>query len=89
MAEHETDLRQGITPTQHAVLDLIEQRAELWAELGDFDHRLQLAKKFAKTAGNRLGRIRSRRNAALCAAGLLIDAADEMARLLGLGSEAK
>lgn len=76
-----TDLRQGVTETQHAVLDLIEQRAELWSIEWDFEERLHhgAAQALLAKGSSDLNR---KRHHAMTAAALLIDAADEISRLI-------
>jgi hypothetical protein len=75
------DLRQGVTPTQHAVLDLIEAAAACWAESYDFEAQLAQATKVARTA-SRLNTLSKKREAAIEAAARLIDAADQIGRLM-------
>lgn len=76
-----TDLRQGITPTQHEVLDLIEERATIWSTTWDFEERLRHGAGRALMAKERTNLIAKRQNAIIAAA-LLIDAADEISRLI-------
>ncbi len=76
-----TDLRQGVTPTQHEVLDLIEERAAIWSTAWDFEERLKHGAGRALMAHDRTNLIAKRQNA-ITAAALLIDAADEIARLI-------
>lgn len=75
-----TDLRQGVTPTQHAVLDKIEANAMDWP--GDFNRRLAMGRGYAADA-TRMNRLADKRSAAILAAALLIDAAEEITRLIG------
>lgn len=77
-----SDLRQGVTETQHAVLDLIEQRAARWSSEWDFEERLHHAAGRAIMAKARTNLI-AKRDHAITAAALLIDAADEISRLIG------
>lgn len=84
-----TDLRQGVTPTQHEVLDRIEQQAEIHlAEgyQGNFQDGLEAARLYANAAA-KLNKLSLKREAAISAAALLIDAADEIGRLIGVGAE--
>lgn len=76
-----TDVRQGVTPTQHEVLDLIEERATTWSTIWDFEERLNHGAGRALMAKDRTNLIAKRQNAIIAAA-LLIDAADEIARLI-------
>lgn len=76
-----TDLRQGVTPTQHAVLDLIEQRAEEWQDAFDFDDKLIRAISAARQA-QITSRLTTKRQFAIEAAARLIDVADEISRLM-------
>lgn len=76
-----TDLRQGITPTVHEVLDLIEQRAEIWSTKWDFEERLKHGAGRALVAQDR-SNLLAKRQSAIIAAALLIDAADEISRLI-------
>ncbi len=76
-----TDLRQGVTPTQHAVLDLIEREAASWADEDEFDIRIAKASRHALRAQDSRS-LTAKRNSAIRAAAMLIDAADEIARLL-------
>lgn len=74
-----TDLRQGVTETQHAVLDKIEANAMDWPS--DFEERLRMGRGYAADA-TRMNRLVDKRAAAIMAAALLIDAADEIGRLI-------
>ncbi|WP_298290285.1 hypothetical protein [Novosphingobium sp.] len=76
-----TDLRQGVTPTQHEVLDLIEREAAGWSLANTWEEKLEFAAALARCASNgeALGSIRTE---AIHAAALLIDAADEITRLI-------
>lgn len=76
-----TDLRQGVTPTQHEVLDLIEERAVIWATQWDFEEQLNHAAGRALMAHDRTN-LHGKRQSAIVAAALLINAADEIRRLL-------
>lgn len=76
-----THLRQGVTETQHAVLNLIEQRAAEWSASWDFEEKLKHAAGRAIMAHDRTNLI-AKRDAAITAASLLIDAADEIGRLI-------
>jgi len=80
------DLRQGVTLTQHQVLDLIAQKAAEWSEKHDFDDRLKLGLSAARQANSQILFLEVRRRAAITAAALLIDAADEIGRLIGTGA---
>jgi hypothetical protein len=79
-----TDLRQGVTPTQHAVLDLIEERSKLWSDLDDFQGRLRMAHARAGSA-MRASEPQAKRFYAMEAAARLIDAAEEIGRLIDAG----
>lgn len=74
-----TDLRQGVTPAQHAALDLIEREGLSWPI--DFEGRLALGRSMAARS-TRSTRLRAKRDAAIRAAALLLDAADEMDALI-------
>lgn len=76
-----TDLRQGVTPTQNDVLDLIAERAIIWSTTWDFEERLEHGAARALMAKERTNLIAKRQNAIIAAA-LLIDAADEIGRLI-------
>lgn len=76
-----TDLRQGVTPTQHEVLDLIDERAAIWSTTWDFEERLNHAAGRALMAHDRTNLL-AKRQSAIVAAALLIDAADEITRLI-------
>lgn len=78
-----TDLRQGVTATQQAVLDLIEREAPGWADSYDFEEQLKQAMLVAGTAC-RSNKLTAKRTAAIEAAARLIDAADEISRMLQL-----
>ncbi len=80
-----TDLRQGVTPTQHEVLDLIEERAAIWSTTWDFNERLfhGASNALAAVSSNSL---KHKRLSAIHAAALLIDAADEISRLIAVGT---
>lgn len=78
---HGTDLRQGVTPTQHEVLDLIERHAAGWSLADGWEAKLEFAADLAKSAA--AGKVlRTVRAEAIHAAALLIDAADEIGRLI-------
>jgi hypothetical protein len=83
MSKPETDLRQGVTPTQHAVLDMIEQQGAEWGDLYDFEAQLIRAADRAKQAV-RSTILANKRRCAIEAAARLIDAADEIGRLIDL-----
>lgn len=74
-----TDLRQGVTPAQHEALDLIEREGLSWPT--DFEERLALGRSTAARA-TRSTRLRTKRDAAIRAAALFLDAADEMDALI-------
>jgi hypothetical protein len=77
-----TELRQGVTPTQHEVLDLIEREAAGWSLADGWEAKLEFAADLAKSAA--AGEVlRTVREQAIRAAALLIDAADEIGRLIG------
>lgn len=75
------DLRQGVTPTQHEVLDLIEREAAGWSHADSWEAKLEFAADLAKSAA-RGEVLRTIREQAIHAAALLIDAADEIDRLI-------
>lgn len=75
------DLRQGVTETQHQVLDLIEAKAPTDSWPSSFEDRLRAGRALAADA-TRFTRLEDKRKAAIEAAALLIDAADEIARLI-------
>lgn len=79
-----TDLRQGVTATQHTVLDLIEQHAAEWSDGRDISEQLRMA--YAR-AGNayRAAKLQDQHRYAVEAAARLIDAADVIDRLLAAG----
>lgn len=76
-----TDLRQGVTETQHAVLDVIDAHALSGKWPADFHERLLAGQRLANLAVHSPSLDRSR-NFAINAAALLIDAADEIGRLI-------
>lgn len=79
-----TDLRQGVTPTQHAVLDRVEQQHAIQMAEGyesDFQECLEVARNFAAVAAKSRS-LAGKREAAIMAAAMLIDAADEIGRLI-------
>lgn len=78
------DLRQGVTPTQHAVLDLLDAQAREWGDLFDFEAQLVRASERAKQACRTI-LLANKRRYAIEAAARLIDAADEIARLIETG----
>lgn len=79
------DLRQGLTPTQHAVLDLIEEMAPEWSTTyPDFDDRLDQARYRAMTATCATSLTR-KRDKVIEAAARLIDVADEIDQLINAG----
>ncbi len=82
----DTDMRQGLTATQQAVLDMIEQRSAEWGALYDFEARLVRASAFAKSAC-RTTVLAAKRHKAIEAAARLIDAADEIGRMIAGGTE--
>jgi len=61
------------------VLDLIEANADNWP--ADFEERLRIGKAYAADA-IRMKLLKDRRTAAILGAAMLIDAADEMGRLI-------
>lgn len=75
------DLRQGVTPTQHDVLDLIEEKAPAWSEAA-IEERLRMAHARAGNA-YRASKLADKRRFAIEAAARLIDAADEIGRMIG------
>lgn len=78
-----TDLRQGVTPTQHEVLDLIEGAlGEEWRGAWDWERRIHVGYLEARRADTGSELINKRRHAIIAAA-LLIDAAEEIGRLIG------
>jgi hypothetical protein len=81
-----TDLRQGVTPTQHEVLDLIETSAPAWADELDFEEQLKLAANLADVAC-KMTLLSRKRRFAIEAAARLIDAADEIGRLITLDGD--
>lgn len=81
-----TDLRQGVTPTQHAVLDLIEERAAIWSTEWDFEQRIRLGSAQALLAHGCVS-LKQKMDLAITAAALLIHAADEINRLIAAPGE--
>lgn len=81
-----TDLRQGVTPTQHAVLDMIETHAAEWGDLYDFEEQLRKGWDRARLA-SRVSLLSKKRRLAIEAAARLIDAADEIGRMLSLDGD--
>ena len=77
-----TDLREGVTATQHALLDLIDMVA---AENRDFETQLVQARACTSRA-LRATVLSAKVSAALEAAARMTDAADQMARLLAVVS---
>lgn len=81
-----TDLREGVTATQHEVLNLIDAQAPAWADLHDWEDQLRLGKTRAAQA-MRSSRLATKRNFAIEAAARLIDAADEIGRMIAAGDK--
>lgn len=81
-----TDRRQGVTPTQHAVLDLIEREAPAWSQADEFDIRIAKASRRALAAQDSRS-LAAKRLLAIEAAARLIDAADEISRMLRLDGD--
>ena len=72
-----TDLRQGVTETQHAVLDLIERRSVDFRRVYNLDDRIHWAIAHAQSA--KTNPIRQfKAEGIILAAAMLIDAADEL-----------
>ena len=80
-----TDLRQGVTPTQHEVLDLIERDSAEWSGAWDWEYRIHVAALEARRAENHTTLLHIRKHAMMAAA-MLIDAADEISRLIAVGA---
>lgn len=80
------DRRQGVTTTQHAVLDIIEQHAGKWAELYDFEAQLAKGWDLARRSA-RVSLLSKKRSLAIEASARLIDAADEIGRMIALDSD--
>jgi hypothetical protein len=76
-----TDLRQGVTPTQNEVLDLIGERGVMWSTMWDFEKLIEYGAGRALVATDRTNLIAKRQNAIIAAA-LLIAAADDIGRLI-------
>lgn len=81
-----SDLRQGVTETQHAVLDLIEEKAQQWADDHGFEDQLRMGLARAGNA-HRCTKLSDKRRYAIEAAARLIDAADEIGRMINAGDE--
>lgn len=81
-----SDLRQGVTPTQHAVLDMIEQQGAEWGDLFDFETQLNKGWDLARRAA-RVSLLSKKRSLAIEAAARLIDAADEIGRMIALDGD--
>lgn len=81
-----SDLRQGVTPTQHAVLDMIEQQGAEWGDLFDFEAQLNKGWDLARRAA-RVSLLSKKRSLAIEAAARLIDAADEIGRMIALDGD--
>lgn len=78
-----SDLRQGVTPSQHAVLDMIETRATEWFTAWTWEQRIHVGMLEARRAENRT-RLKDKLEHAITAAAILMDAADELARLIAV-----
>jgi len=81
-----SDVREGITPTQHAVLDMLDRRAASWGDHLDFEGQLRMAHARARSA-RLAAKLTAKRNFAIEAAARLIDAADEIGRMLAAGDQ--
>ena len=75
------DLRQGVTATQHRVLDLAEKLAA-GSLTGAFDENLHAAQALARNAA-RCPNLARKLTMAIGAAAQLIEAADQIQRLIG------
>lgn len=82
-----SDLREGVTPTQHAVLDMIEEQGVEWGDLYDFEAQLKKGWDRARMA-SRVTLLTKKRALAIEAAARLIDAADEISRMIELDGAA-
>lgn len=80
-----TDFRQGVTATQQEVLDLIEERATEWSTAWNWEQRIHVGMLEARRAENRTG-LKDKLEHAITAAAILMDAADELARLIAASS---
>lgn len=80
-----SDLRQGVTPTQHAVLDMIEASATEWSTSWNWEQRIHVGMLEARRAESRTG-LKDKLEHAITAAAILMDAADELARLIAASS---
>jgi len=83
----DTDLRHGVTETQHAVLDMIEKKGSFWGVIS-LPSRLENAARYAGLAAGTTLSLSIRRNMAIEAAARLIAAADEMGRVIAAGEPA-
>ena len=81
-----SDLRQGVTPTQHAVLDMIEAKGSKWGNLYDFETQLKKGWDRARMA-SRVSLLSKKRAFAIEAAAHLIDAADEIGRMIEIDGD--
>jgi len=75
-----TDLRQGITPAQHQILDLVERHRADWARDGNAGTQLLRANDHLKYALHTVD-LAVRRRLASNAAARLIDAVEQMDRV--------
>lgn len=75
-----TDLRQGVTPAGHAVLDCLEQQEAEWGDLYDVATQLKMAHARARNALYSADDPIKQRQYAVEAAARLIDAIGEMDR---------
>lgn len=76
-----TDLREGVTANQHAILDLVERSGPDFRRVWSIEDRVRWAFSFASTA-QRDPAPQFRLQGLNTAAAILIDAADEISLLI-------
>ena len=79
------ELRHGVTPTEHAVLDLITQYQADWAENYSPEELAEIASSDASCAV-KLARLEAKRGMALLGAARLIAAAEGLSKQIAEGA---
>jgi hypothetical protein len=77
-----SDIRQGVTETQNAVLDMLEAKGAEWGDRHDVQDQIRMAGARAKNALYAADNLVKQREYAIEAAARLIDAIGEMDREL-------
>lgn len=82
-----TDLRQGLSLTAHGVLDMLDMNQHHWADHLDYQQQLEHALEAATSARSEGLLLSHKHSFALEAAARLIDAAEEMRRMIELDGD--